>query len=90
MKRKQSGELGMPQIGVIGSRSKWKSFTEVALESGISKQIINQIQCPIGLNIGAQSPEEIAVAVCADLIAHMKNIDPQNPDWRARLKEFQN
>ena len=86
MKRKQSGESGIPHIGVIGSRAKWNAFTEVALESGISKHILDQIQCPIGLNIGAQSPEEIAVAVCADMIAHMKNVDPQNPDWRARLE----
>jgi len=30
---------------------------------------VDSVRCPIGLNIGAESPEEIAVAVCAEIMA---------------------
>ena len=45
-----------PRIGVIGSRSKWQSFESECLNAGISQQSLNEIQCPIGLNIGAETP----------------------------------
>ena len=47
-----------PRIGAIGSRSKWKSFTESCIEVGIQTSTLDQVRCPIGLNIGAESPEE--------------------------------
>ncbi|RJU81294.1 MAG: XdhC/CoxI family protein, partial [Candidatus Poseidoniales archaeon] len=37
---------------------------------------------PIGLNIGAESPEEIAVAVVAQVMASFKNVDANAPNWR--------
>jgi len=38
--------------------------------------------CPIGLNIGAESPEEIAVAVVAQIMSAFKRKDPTEPTWR--------
>ncbi len=58
-----------PRIGVIGSTVKWNAFREAAVEEGISQAIVDSVRCPIGLDIGADSPEEIAVAVCAEIMA---------------------
>ena len=66
--RKSGGE-GRPRIGAIGSRVKWKSFREAAIAQGISEELVDSGRCPIGLEIGAESPEEIAVAVCAEIMA---------------------
>ncbi len=57
-----------PRIGVIGSKSKWKAFKKSAIGSGIEEGWIDSVRCPIGLEIGAETPEEIAVAVCAELL----------------------
>jgi len=57
------------RIGVIGSKSKWKGFVEAAEESGIGKDGLSNARCPIGLEIGADSPEEIAVAICAEILS---------------------
>ena len=57
------------RIGVIGSKSKWKGFVEAAEESGIGKDGLSNARCPIGLDIGADSPEEIAVAICAEILS---------------------
>jgi len=64
-----------PRIGAIGSVVKWNAFREAAIESGISKQAVDSVRCPIGLDIGADSPEEIAVAVCAEIMALEKRGD---------------
>ena len=58
-----------PRIGAIGSKAKWKSFREAAISQGISESVVDSVRCPIGLEIGAESPEEIAVAVCAEIMA---------------------
>jgi xanthine dehydrogenase accessory factor len=71
-----------PRIGVIGSRSKWQEFEKQGLAKGISQEILDSVICPIGLNIGAQSPEEIAIAVLAQIMSNFKNIDADKPSWR--------
>jgi xanthine dehydrogenase accessory factor len=73
---------GRPCIGCIGSRSKWKSFEESALNSGIKQELLDTVICPIGVNIGAESPQEIAVAVLAQIIAEVKGIEPTSASWR--------
>ena len=55
-------------VGTIGSKAKWNSFSTAAKEIGIDNSILNQILCPIGVDISAESPEEIAIAVCAQII----------------------
>ena len=71
-----------PRVGVIGSRSKWQTFEAVCLEAGIPSTLLAQVVCPIGLNIGAQTPQEIAVAVVAQIMAAHKNVDPNEATWR--------
>jgi xanthine dehydrogenase accessory factor len=73
---------GRPIIGCIGSRSKWQSFENSALNSGISQDILNTVICPIGVSIGAESPQEIAVAVLAQIIAEVKGVEPASATWR--------
>jgi xanthine/CO dehydrogenase XdhC/CoxF family maturation factor len=55
-------------VGTIGSKAKWNSFSAAAKEIGISDSTLNQVLCPIGVEISAESPEEIAIAVCAQII----------------------
>ena len=71
-----------PQIGVIGSRSKWQAYAATCGEKGIEQSLIDSVQCPIGLAIGAESPEEIAIAVVGQIIADRKGVDPSKGSWR--------
>lgn len=75
------GQQG-PRIGVIGSRSKWQAFEKVCIDQGIQQSLLDAVICPIGLNIGAESPEEIAVAVVAQIMAAFKGKDADAPSWR--------
>ena len=71
-----------PRIGVIGSRSKWQAFEKECINNGLEKHLLDKVICPIGLNIGAESPEEIAVAVVAQIMALFKETDAESPSWR--------
>ena len=71
-----------PKIGCIGSKSKWKAFEKSALDSGISQNLLDSVICPIGVSIGAESPQEIAVAVLAQIIAEVKGVEPASETWR--------
>ncbi len=55
-------------IGMIGSRKKIKTIFENLKEKGISESILEKVHAPIGLDIGAQSVEEISVSISAELI----------------------
>ena len=56
-------------IGMIGSRSKRDAVYAQLREKNISAERLAPVHCPVGLAIGAQTPEEIAVSIAAELIA---------------------
>lgn len=56
-------------IGLIGSRRKSRMLLDQLAADGYEELRIDAIRCPIGLDIGALTPEEIAVAIAAELIA---------------------
>ncbi|MEE3310670.1 MAG: XdhC family protein, partial [Candidatus Thermoplasmatota archaeon] len=71
-----------PRIGCIGSRAKWQAFEKSALKAGISQDMLDSVICPIGVSIGAESPQEIAIAVLAQIISEVKGVEPAGPSWR--------
>ena len=56
-------------IGMIGSRRKRDTIYRSLLENGYTEADIARVHCPIGLTIGADTPEEIGVSITAELIA---------------------
>jgi len=56
-------------IGMIGSRRKRDTIFASLRQEGVSDDILARVHCPIGLEIGAQTPEEIAVSILAELIS---------------------
>jgi len=55
-------------IGMIGSRRKVRMLYENLMEKGIPEDLLQRVHAPIGLDIGAESPEEIAISILAELI----------------------
>ena len=55
-------------IGMIGSQTKNKAVYSHLMEKGISAQMLERVYAPIGLSIHAQTPEEIAVSILAEVI----------------------
>ena len=57
-------------IGCIGSRKKIAATNAFLMENGIEEAALRRIHAPIGLPIEAQTPDEIAISVAAELILH--------------------
>ena len=55
-------------IGMIGSRRRTTMVKQTLVEKGIDKEVLDKVYTPIGLDIGAQTPVEIAVAIMAEII----------------------
>jgi xanthine dehydrogenase accessory factor len=60
-------------IGMIGSKRKVISIFKTLQEEGLPAHLFNRVHSPIGLDIGAVTPEEIAVAITAELIAFRRH-----------------
>jgi len=60
-------------IGMIGSKRKVLSVYKALEREGYSLDEFSRVHAPVGLDIGALSPEEIAVSICAELIAVRRN-----------------
>lgn len=55
-------------IGVIGSRRRWKMTVDKLKEIGVSEERIARVHSPIGLELQAETPEEIAVSIMAEIL----------------------
>lgn len=59
-------------IGALGSRRNHAKRTERLLAAGVTSDEIARIKCPIGLDIGASTPPEIAVSVMAEIVKALR------------------
>ncbi len=55
-------------IGVISSGRRWKLTEDQLIKSGVKKDRIQMVHAPIGLDIKAETPEEIAISIMAEII----------------------
>jgi xanthine dehydrogenase accessory factor len=60
---------GAGYVGLLGSRRKQAVVTKALREAGVPAAALERVRVPVGLAIGAETPEEIAVSVTAELIA---------------------
>lgn len=59
-------------IGMIGSRRRVRATFDALLAEGISRERLARVHAPIGLDIGGETPAEIAVSVAAELVHHWR------------------
>jgi len=59
---------GAAYVGMIGSRRRARAVLQHLVEEGADAGAVAQVRTPIGLDIGAESPAEIAVSVMAEII----------------------
>jgi xanthine dehydrogenase accessory factor len=59
---------GVAYVGVIGSQRRWLSAHKALLEQGVSAESLKTVHAPIGIEIAAETPEEIAISIMAQII----------------------
>jgi xanthine dehydrogenase accessory factor len=66
-------------IGMIGSKRKTITIFRELTKAGIAPALFERVHAPVGLDIGAVTPEEIAVAIVAELIAVRRRVERDLP-----------
>ncbi|HKP72193.1 MAG TPA: XdhC family protein, partial [Pyrinomonadaceae bacterium] len=59
-------------VGMIVSKRRTNIVLERLRESGVAEEVLREVRAPIGLDIGAVSPEEVALAVLAEIVAERR------------------
>jgi xanthine dehydrogenase accessory factor len=79
-------------VGLIGSKAKIKRIYDALLAESMPAECLRRVHAPIGLDIGAVTPEEIAVSILAELIAVKRgridqpHVAAASMQWRAPEK----
>ncbi|MET0283107.1 MAG: XdhC family protein [Polyangiales bacterium] len=73
----------VPYVGLLGARKRAERLREDLSERGISQQTMQRLHSPIGLPIGAESPQEIALAIVAQVQATVSAHKLSMPTRRA-------
>jgi xanthine dehydrogenase accessory factor len=63
-------DRGARYVGLIGSTRKIKMIFENLAAEGVSREALAKVYAPLGIDIGSQTVPEIAVSICAELVAH--------------------
>jgi xanthine dehydrogenase accessory factor len=67
---------GLRFVGLLASKPKLVHVLTMLEERGVPLQELAKVHAPLGLDIGARTPEEIAVSVLAEMIAVRRGVDP--------------
>lgn len=70
--------LKLPYIGLIGSQRKILKLRERLTDEGASQDWLDGIYMPIGLDIGAETPEELAISIWAEILAIKNGREPRS------------
>src|SRR5947209_6368965 len=75
-------------VGMIGSKRKAITIFRELVKEGLPENLFERVHAPVGLDIGAITPEEIAVAITAELIAVRRRVERDLPhmSWFQRRK----
>jgi xanthine dehydrogenase accessory factor len=76
-------------VGMIGSKRKTISIFRELTKEGLPAHLFDRVHAPIGLDIGAVTPEEIAISITAELVAVRRKCERELPhmSWFPRRKD---
>jgi len=75
-------------IGMIGSQRKVLAIYKELQKEGIAREMLERVHAPVGLDIGAILPEEIAISIVAELIAVKRNSQAELPRMRVAQEKI--
>jgi xanthine dehydrogenase accessory factor len=67
-------------LGLVASRTRFAQLRETLGERGASGPALDSIHCPAGLDIGAHTPEEIAISILAEIVRDTASTGAPKPD----------
>ena len=74
-------------LGMIGSRRRVRATYAQLLDEGVSRERLTRVRAPVGLDLRAQTPAEIAVSVAAEIVASWRGGTGEPLSNRERILE---
>jgi len=65
-------------VGMIGSKRRVRGVREILLKEGFPEELVEKVNAPIGVPIGAATPEEIAISIIAQVIRFRRIVKPSS------------
>jgi xanthine dehydrogenase accessory factor len=74
-------------VGLIGSRRRTNIVLERLRQSGVDEKYLREVRAPVGLDIGAVSPQEVALAILSEIVAFRRGgTGAPLSDWRRKSR----
>jgi len=73
-------DLGPGYLGMLGSKKKAASIFTALRSDGVARATLEQVHTPVGIEIGAVTPEEIAVSIVAELVREHRQTVPRSQE----------
>ena len=80
---KSALEAGVPYVGLVSSRKRGAAVLDALREDGVSEDLLERIDTPAGLDIGARTPSEIALSILASVIQVRRRTSTAPRSWAA-------
>lgn len=75
-------------VGLIGSKRRTNIVLERLREAGVDEKYLKEVRAPVGLDIGAVSPQEVALSILAEIVAQRRGgTGKPLSDWRRETRE---
>ncbi|HYJ81203.1 MAG TPA: XdhC family protein [Longimicrobiaceae bacterium] len=74
-------------VGMVGSRRRTRAALEQLAQEGVAPEVLRAIHAPVGLDVGAETPEEIAVSIAAELVRLRRGGSGESLRERERVAE---
>jgi xanthine dehydrogenase accessory factor len=75
-------------IGLIGSRRRWALTIKALKDQGLSDQDLARIHAPLGLELNAETPAEIAISILAEIIMLHRGGDGRPMRWLGKVEDI--
>jgi len=76
-------ELGLRYVGLVASRKRGAAVLDALREDGVAEDLLERIDTPAGLDIGARSPAEIALSILASIVEVRRRSSTAPRSWAA-------
>jgi xanthine dehydrogenase accessory factor len=77
-------------IGLIGSRRRWALTVKALRDTGLTTEQLRRVRAPIGLELEAETPKEIALSIFAEIIMLRRGGTGQPMQWLGEVTEAEN
>ncbi|MBM4424701.1 MAG: XdhC family protein [Chloroflexi bacterium] len=74
-------------LGVIGSRRRWATAAQKMQESGVPAEKLAHVHAPMGLELNAETPEEIALSIMAEIVMLQRDGTGESMKWSGVSRE---